>query len=177
MSDNSAPGPDAQTNHSLSLWREGTAKGILSHDTRLRPDLSFRVDKAAWLKGRYKSPLGRLLELDVTLKGPPGWVALHLGLPGGDWSGFGMIGLACLTAAPENMIVRPCVRSGTDDGFVDCFFDKHILSHPEASNHLDAIMIHRRTNLPVDAPWRELVLFLPTDSFRWSLQDLRLFIL
>jgi len=175
MSNTIAPGPDAQANHALSLLKAGTSKGRLTHNLPLSPGLSFKADKAASLKGGYKSPPGRLLELDVTVKGTPDWVEFHVTLPGGDWSAFGLIGLVCVSAAPENIILRPCLRSGTEGRFVDCFFDKHVLSHPQASTHLDAIMFDRRTNLPMDAPWRELILFLPTHSFRWSLQDLRLF--
>jgi len=177
MTDNLAMGPDAQTNHVISILRDGSSSGQLSHDTPLAPEISFKADDAAPLEGRFTSPAGRLLELNVRYDdATPAWAAIHFTVSAMDMSAFGLIGLACRTAAPEVLTVQPCLRSGTEQGFVDCFFSKHILSHPREHSHLDALSFHRNPNLPRLAPWRELVLFLPNRSLVWTLQDLRLFI-
>ena len=87
-----------------------------------------------------------------------------------------MVGFAARIAAPEILVARACLRSGTEEGFVDCFFDKHLLFRPEEASHVDALPVHHRADLPLRAPWRELILFLPTDDFRLSLIDLRVFV-
>lgn len=176
MTDNIATGPDAQVNHALAVLRGTVSKGKIENENHLLPGVTLRADPALNVKGRYSSPEGRLLNLDVTCRARGDWMALHLSLGGGDYSPHGFVGLACRIAAPEPMIVRPCLRSGTKDGFVDSFFHKHILATPEEASHLDALPVHNRSNLPLHAPWRELVLFLPTESFRWSLHDLRVFV-
>ncbi|MEN9063025.1 hypothetical protein [Ponticoccus litoralis] len=88
----------------------------------------------------------------------------------------GTIGFAARIAAPEVFVARAALRSGGPDGFVDCFFDKHLLFRPEEASHVDAIPVHYREPVPAEAAWRELILFLPTHSFRLSIIDLRLFV-
>jgi len=176
MTDNIRLGPDAQTNYTLDLLRDGEFNGEISAEFQLMPGLHFHADKALDISGSYHSPKGRLLELDFSASGEGGWAGLHIALNAPDLSRHGFVGLACRSAAPEMQVIRPCLRSGTAEGFEDCFFEKHILSQPEESSHIDALPIHQRDHLPALAPWRELILFLPTQSFRWSLLDLRVFI-
>lgn len=176
MKDNVFTGPDAQANHILGMLRDGEMSEALTAQTRLLPGLHFHADESLGISGQYHSPAGGMLDLDVRTTGDGAWAALHLALNAPDLSPFGVIGLACRTSAPETRVIRPCLRSGTPDGFEDCFFDKHILSQPEESSHLDALPVHRRDRLPLTSSWRELILFMPTESFRWSLIDLRVFI-
>jgi len=176
MTDNIRLGPDAQTNHALDLLRAAAREDDITASFELLPGIHFHADAAMNPGGRYRSPEGRLLELEMTAEGEGGWAGLHLAINAPDLTPFGFLGLACRTAAPEMQVIRPCLRSGTADGFTDCFFDKHILSQPEEHSHLDALPVHGRDRLPLHAPWRELIFFLPTHSFRWSLLDLRLFI-
>lgn len=175
MTDNISLGPDAQLNHALRVLRTGSMEGEIADEVRVLPGVTLRADPALGAGGRYASPEGRLFDLDVTVSGEGGWLALHMGFPARDLTGFGVIGLACRTAAPEIQVIQPCLRSGTEEGFEDCFFDKHILTQPEESSHVDALPVGHRAQLPVEAPWRELILFLPTRPFRWSLLDLRVF--
>lgn len=174
--ENIAIGPDAQINHALAVLRGGATEGEMADEVRLMPGVFLRADPALQVGGRYTSPEGRLLEMDVTAGAGGGWLALHLSLGGRDYSNYGFVGLACRVAAPEPITVQPCLRSGTEEGFVDCFYDKHVLAMPEEASHLDALSIHNRPNLPLHAPWRELILFMPTHSFRCSLHDLRVFV-
>jgi hypothetical protein len=103
-------------------------------------------------------------------------VGLHLDLPAKDLRQAGVLGFGARFAAPEIMVARVCLRSGTKSGFEDCFFDKHMLLRPEEASHIDALSIHHRADLPVQAPWRELIIFMPTRAFQASLIDLRVFI-
>jgi len=169
-------GADGEANHRLGLLRAGTSGGDLGQRSDLAPGIFLVADPPLEIAGRWASPAGRILEIEATPRGSGAWFALHVGLPARDLSARGVLGLACRSTAPEVVVVQPCLRSGTPDGFEDCFFDKHVLSRSEEASHLDALAVQRRDNLPPQAPWRELILFLPVRSFRWSLIDLRVFI-
>ncbi|MEX5565652.1 hypothetical protein SM764_19730 [Pseudophaeobacter sp. 1A16562] len=177
MIDNIAAGPAENLNYSLAIWRDGQTSGNLSEQTEIQPGIALHPDPELKLQGHWSSPAGRLLELDVSTSGEGNWFGLHMELGGIDLSHAGIIGIACRSAAPTIEVVRVCIRSGrSEGGFDDCFFTKRILAHPEASSHLDALPIGQQLDLPPQAPWRELILFLPLHSFRLHLHDLRLFI-
>lgn len=180
MTDSLALGPDAQLNHLLAVLRHADSAGEIAQPLAWMPGMDLRADPALDVRGRYRSPVGRLLELDIDLNDNPApersFLAIHMALGARDLTGFGLFGIAARTSAPQIELIQPCLRSGLDDGFVDCFFDKHILSRPDEASHLDALAVGQRTDLPAMAPWRELILFLPVRSFTWSLLDLRLFV-
>lgn len=176
MIDSIAIGADGHANHVLAILRNGDHTGDLSQDVTFLPGLKLNADPALALSGQYTSPAGWLLQLDVQIDNPGSWVGLHLDLPANDLSHVGVIGFAARIAGPEVLMARACLRSGSDSGFVDCFFDKHLLFRPEETSHLDAVSVAQRMMLPVQAPWRELILFLPTESFTLSLIDLRVFV-
>lgn len=176
MVDSIAIGADGQANHTLSVLRAKSSEGPLTSDVSFLPGLRLNADPALELSGNYRSPEGQLLEFDAATGPNPGdWVALHLDIPVDDLGPLGLIGFAARIAAPEIFVVRACLRSGIQDGFQDCFFDKHLLFRSEEASHLDALPTGQRANLPARAPWRELVLFLPTRAFQLSLIDLRVF--
>ena len=176
MTDSIALGPDGHTNHVLSLMRNAKSEGELKADMAIIPGFELHVDPALQMQGVYRSPEGRILELDATMAEPGGWTGLHLLLPASSLQRFGVLGFACRTSAPELLMLRACIRSGHAEGFTDCFFDKHILVRPEAATHVDALSVHHQESLPAEAPWREIVFFLPTESFQLSLIDLRVFL-
>lgn len=177
MIDNIALGADGQANHALAVMRSQTSEGDLGSHVDFLPGVMLHADPALELSGRYRSPEGRLLELDArTGPTPGGWVGLHVALPAEDLRNAGALGFAARIAAPEILIVRSCLRSGTPGGFEDCFFDKHLLFRPEEASHVDVLPVHHRDSLPVRAPWRELVFFLPATAFQLSLIDLRIFV-
>ena len=151
-------------------------EGRIDGDTEFRPGLFLNADPALQLSGQWRSPPGRLLELDVQTEGTGAWVVLHLVLNAPNLSDYSWVGFACRSAAPETLMIRPCLRSGTEDGFTDCFFDKHILTVSEARNHVDALHLETSRCIPRTASWRELVLFLPRQNVRWDLHDLRVFL-
>ena len=157
--------------------RAREAQGTLSSDLRFARGFKLHADPALELAGDYRSPRGRLLDFDArTGPNPGGWVGLHLALRVDDLSGMGVVGFAARMAAPEALVVRACLRSGTDAGFTDCFFDKHMLFRAEEAGHVDALQISERPDLPMRAPWREVILFLPTRAFKLSLIDMRVFV-
>jgi len=102
-------------------------------------------------------------------------MALHLRLATTDLSGLDWLGITCRSAARGHAMVRPCLRSGLAKGFTDSFFDRHLLSAETPRNFTDALHVPTRRDIPEQAPWRELVLFLPEAGCVWHLHDLRIF--
>lgn len=175
MTDNIAIGADGQANHLLAELRARPRDGMLGTDVHFLPGLDLHADPELGLSGSWTSPEGRLLDFAAETSAPGGWCGLHLSLPLGTTRGKGVLGFAARIEAPEIFVARACLRSGRSDGFVDCFFDKHLLFTPEEASHVDAIQIPQRDTVPEEAPWRELILFLPTEPFRLSLIDWRVF--
>lgn len=173
-------GPDATARHALDMLREDAREGALGQDPQVAPGVALHADPALGMTGTWRSPPGRLLEIEARPARPGSWFGLHVSLGGCDLDRHGIVGFACRTRSSELQILRACLRSGIDarpgGAFVDRFFDKHILSQPVEGSHLDALPARGHEALPAQAPWRELILFLPTEGFDWSLIDLRLFI-
>lgn len=161
---------------SLPTLRRDSSEGVITPLTEFQPGLFLNADPHLKPAGQWRSPSGRLLELDVEMGGQGAWIGLHMTLDATDLPDNGWIGFACRSAAPEDLMIRPCLRSGTEEGFTDCFFDKHVLAAPEPRNHVDAMALARDLCIPRTAPWRELILFLPRQDFRWHLHDLRPFL-
>lgn len=159
------------------LSRDRSGEGNIENSVIFRPGIALHADPALGVSGTWRSPAGRLLELEAAISGPGQWIALHVALDAPDLSRHAWLGFTCRSAAANEVMVRPCLRSGTDGGFTDRFFDKHILADPEPRCHVDAIHLPTARTLPEAAPWRELVLFLPRESFRWHLHDLRPFLI
>ncbi len=177
MADSLLTRGDGQTNQALDLLRGETREGKLKSRLQILPGIELHAAKALKISGTWRSPPGHLLELDIQTKdAPDGWIGLHLALPVSDLAGAGVAGFAARVTSPQIAPLRVCLRSGIGDGFADCFFDKHVLAHPEESTHVDALAVHQRSNLPLQAPWRELVFFLPEQGGRFALIDLRVFV-
>jgi hypothetical protein len=80
------------------------------------------------------------------------------------------------TQAPAETVARVCLRSGTENGFQDHFFEKLMFFSPQEASHLDVIELNHFSPVLKHAPWRELILFLPSTSFNLRLIDLRVFL-
>lgn len=158
----------------LAVLRAGREAGEVTHGVAPVPGIALQADPALALAGHYQSPAGRLLELEVQVSGQGSWLALHVALSAPDLSGASWLTLTSRSAAGQATMIRPCLRSGLSEGFVDCFFDKHILATRVPQSHVDGIHLPTTRSIPDRAPWRELVLFLPRESFRWHLHDLGL---
>lgn len=177
MTDNLTLNADGQANHTLTVMRNETREGSLTSDIDFLPGLALHADPVLELSGRYRSPEGRILELEAKTGPAPGhWLALHLRVPAQDIRNNGVFGFIARSSAPEILVARACLRSGVEGGFVDCFFDKHILIRPEETLHMDVLSLPYHEQVPTRAPWRELILFLPTQDFKLSLADLRVFL-
>ncbi|NSY39539.1 hypothetical protein [Leisingera sp. ANG59] len=144
--------------------------------TDLGPGVFLNADPALQLAGSYSSPAGYFLDLSAAPAGSGSWFGLHVVLQLPPLQGIAYLGFACRLASPEPQTLRASLRSGTHDGgFSDCFFDKHILASERAHSHLDALYLDCCPDLPLSAPWRELVLFLPCRDFDLNLMHLHLF--
>ncbi len=125
-------------------------------ETRLGADLMLHADPAAEIGGQWDSPAGRLLTIRAENRRPGAWFALHVPLPGAaDLSAFAWLILALRSSADHALIIRACLRSGTDAGFRDDFFPLDVLALPNEADHLDHLVPAHLPDLPPRAPWRE----------------------
>ncbi|MBW7056849.1 hypothetical protein KY389_09095 [Paracoccus bogoriensis] len=135
--------------------------------------LALHVDPDLQMAGNWRSPSGRLLELVLRPAASGAWTGLHLTLDLPDLAGLRFLGLAARAVAPDEVLIRACLRSGLPGGgFLDHFLPRHWLAHDEAATHHDLIHLPSQNALPVQAPWRELVLFLPCRAVELHLHDL-----
>lgn len=177
MTNNIRLGPDANANQILRVLRAENPTGDIQCDTPIAPGVLFSFDPAGTLKGSLQDNEDALLSFRVESLKDSHWLALHVALGGFDLDGFGVIGFICKSTAPSAVAMKTCIRSGTEAGFVDCFFDKQVVSYAQTSTHLDAMDVEGRKNLPTQAPWRDFILFLPPDRpVEATLLDLRFFI-
>lgn len=177
MTEHAAPDSREPLCTALDSLRGSSGHGPIAGTTEFSAGLALRADPETRLRGQYRSPAGRMLELEVVTEAPCNWIALHITLAAKDLTGAAWIGFACHSAGRDEVMVRPCLRSGTGDGFGDCFFPRHLLSDHEPRSHVDALYLPGARGVPETAPWRELVLFLPRETFVWHLHDLRLFLI
>lgn len=176
MVDNLLLGPDAQVNHLTSLLRSTAGTGSLVEGAPLAPGAFLSVDQEAKLSGQFKTGEGAVLNLAYEVQKPPRWLAMHLqmgSLPLNETSVFGVV---CKSQAPQAATFRICLRSGIAGGFVDAFFDKHVVAYADQSTHVDLLRLESRSDVPAEAPWRELILFFQTRSAQITVRDLRVFI-
>lgn len=177
MTNNIRLGPDANANQILRVLQAENPTGDIVCDTPITPGVLFSFDPAGTLKGSLLEDADAILSFRIESLKDSHWLALHVSLGGFDLDGFGVIGFICKSDAPSAVAMKTCIRSGTEAGFVDCFFDKQVVSYSQTSTHLDAMDVEGRKNLPAQAPWRDFVLFLPPDRpVEATLRDLRFFI-
>lgn len=163
----------------LTRFHNKDSAGTLTAETtELAPGLFLNADPSLELSGQWRSPPGRLLELQVETTGRGAWMALHVALPVSGLQDITYLGYACRTAGTSPWMIRPCLRSGLEDGsFIDTFFRKHILTTARPVSHLDALYLDSCQELPLTALWRELVFFFPCEDFRIHLHHLYIFAL
>jgi len=150
-----------------------------SHAMDLAPGVSLRADPASTITGHWSRPAGRLVEIATHVTRPGGWFGLHVTIPLPDLTGLTWIGLILRSSATPAAAIWPCLRSGrADGGFHDLFFARHVLSRSRESDHHDIIPLSWHPDLPLQAPWREVILFLPpAEDTHLMLHDLRIFVL
>jgi hypothetical protein len=155
-----------------------------SHSADLCPGVALHRDPDAGLTGTWSSPAGRLIEMQTQVARPGAWFGLHIRLPAevADLERVRWIGIVARTSSLRVMAIRVGLRSGlprmAGGGFQDSFLPRHILCQPRQSDHHDLLCPADLPDLPQQAPWRELVLFLPPAApVDWVLHDLRIFAL
>lgn len=168
--------PDHVTNRKLARLRMQRSEGRIGETTSISSNISLHADPNLDIGGQFLSQKGELLTLNADYGAQGEWAGLHIQIPAKDLSSHLSVGFSLRGRAPDYTILTPCFRSGTESGFVDSFFDKHILLHGDEDSHVDALEIHDREDVPLHAPWRQLVLFLPTVDFKLTLSDLRVFL-
>lgn len=163
----------------LTAFHQQISAGELRPDaTHLAPGVTLHADPKLQLSGRYTSAAGRCLDLQITCQGQGDWLGLHLPLPQPDFTNAVYFGFVCRIAAPSSWIIRAALRTGlANEGFVDSFFHKHLLTSARPQTHMDVVYLDSLPELPLQATWRELVLFLPPQSCQLNLLQLRPFVL
>lgn len=177
MTDNLRLGPDAEANHRIRLLRAEAPAGDIENGTPLVPGVWLAWPGEGAVAGSLRAGADLALDLDVTAVDGCDWYTLNVSLGGFDLKDSAVLGVVAKGSAARTLALKACVRSGTEDGFVDCFFDKHLILTGEEAVHLDIFETRATAQLPAEAPWRDFVLFLPTDrSFALTLSDLRFFV-
>lgn len=174
--DNLLLGPEAPVNHTIALMRAAPKGGRILDGARPAPQAFFSVDPRGEVEGNFTTGGGNVIGLKYAVRKAPDWLALHLVLGGVDLSDGAVFGVVCKSRAAEATTVRLCLRSARVDGFVDAFFDKHLVAFAEASTHLDLLRIPARDDIPGQAGWRELILFFQPAPAELEIEDLRVFI-
>lgn len=139
------------------------------------PSITFWLDEE---QGRQdlicRSAPGGGINLKSTVFASGRWMGLHFGLGDLDLSRSAVLGYYSQQRSSRSCTWRVCLRSGTPDGFVDHFFDKHVVAHSGSSTQVDMLELQSLKTLPLRATWRELVVFFFPESFDVTLQDFRL---
>lgn len=175
MTDNLDFGLAADANHALAVLRAMTLNQRIDSEQRFVPGLYLSLDEASDTKARIESQPATLLDLSCETRRPGAWLSLNLELGACDLSRCSVLGIMCKSQAPETLTFRVCLRSAVEGGFRDAFFPKRVISYGQESVHADLIKLEEREDVPAQAAWRELILFLPPDLHRLSLRDLALF--
>lgn len=177
MTNNIQLGPDAEINQLIRILKAQSPGGGIPCETPISPGVRFSFDPEAQFQGHLRPEVEGLLSFRVEKIEETGWFALHVMLGGADLSDYSVIGFVCKSDAPSSLALKTCIRSGTESGFVDCFFEKHVVAYAETSVHLDVIDLSRKPDFPQQAPWRDFVMFFPNDKpTDLTLRDLRFFI-
>lgn len=138
--------------------------------------LRLMADPAAVMTVHWSSPRARLLEVSGTVTTPGQWFALRLTLDLPDLTGLAGLGFWLRGAADPALVMQAALRSGTQDGHVDCIFERDILCHAASGDHTALMLTDRTPDLPLRAPWREFLLLLPPyRPITLALDALRLF--
>ena len=178
MSDHLAYTPDAQINRTIALLAQTRRKNSITKGrTELTPGAWLDVDPQSEVSGSLTVGEKGLLQLSYSVKVRPKWLSLSLKLGKVDFAHCSALGIAVKTRSAEATSFHPCLRSAAGSGYVDCFFDKHVVAYAESSVHVGMVNLAERADrVPTQAAWRDLILFFSTSDATLDLQDLRVFI-
>ncbi len=149
--------------------------GLLSPDGALAPGVWIHGDPEGRQQVQSVAHPGGGLNLRAEVQHPGGWLAMHVALGAVDLSDRALIGFYAHSQALRACTWRACLRSGTETGFIDHFFDRDVVAYAAPSSHSDVLELAAQRGLPQRALWREFILFFHVESFDFTLLDLRLF--
>lgn len=179
MQDNFFLGPDADVRFALSAMRAHEATGkILAENTVILNGITLSFGPGGQLRGNYSSGRDNILSLNLTCRSRslPHWQCLKVPLGAMNLTGAAAIGIIARSFAPHSTVSRFTLRSGRDGDFVDQNFGKAMVSFAAPSTHLDLIEITKEPNLPLEAQWRDLILFFRPGPLEIEILDLRFFV-
>ncbi|MCL4186297.1 MAG: hypothetical protein KJZ85_01720 [Rhodobacteraceae bacterium] len=177
MTHNLSLGPEADVMHGLAVLRASQPVGPIVAGQPLGPGVSLVLDPEGQTEAEAIAAPGALMGLRLRAIVPGRWAGLHIVLGPLDLTDRHVIGVVLRTRAPAVTTLRIALRSGREGGFDDCDFPKRLVAFGEDSTHVDLLQTARHPDtLPLQAPWRELVLFLPPAGCELVIQDLRLFV-
>lgn len=136
-------------------------------------DFTAELDPKAAFGAEWHSPRGRILEVDFQPKGRVRWFGLHLQIDP-DMRPYRWYGFALRHAASRPIGFRAALRADGHDE-ADVFFPRHLMVGPQQSDHIDVFDPSLLPDFPLEARFRELILFLPVSlDYQYALHDLRL---
>ena len=179
MQDNLFIGPDADVRFALGALRALEASGtIAAEKTVILNGITLSYSRDGQMTGQYRSESGNMLSLNLACRSRslPQWQCLTIPLGAMDLAGTAAVGVIARASAPQSTISRFILRSGRDGDFVDQPFGKALVSFAAPSTHLDVIEIAKAPNLPLQAQWRDLILFFRPGPLEIEILDLRFFV-
>lgn len=148
----------------------------ISSGQALVPGVTFWLDAEQGQQSLHGGPArGGGVNIKTKVEAPGRWMGLHFQLGDHALADLAVLGVYSQQRAARAMTWRMCLRSGTADGFVDHFFDKHTVAYAASATHVGTLELAAQTGLPRGTTWRELILFFHPESFDLTVQDLRLF--
>lgn len=175
MSDNLLLGPDAPVTHTIDMLRSLPVRGAIEDGAQISAGAFIAVDPKGRVTGSYSTGSGSVIRMNYQVAQPVRWVTLNLPLGGVDFTSRTIFGVVCKSRAQQATTFRLCLRSATPDGFVDTFLDKHVVAFAQSSTHIDLVQLVKR-DVPLQAEWRQFLLFFPLTDADLEIEDLRVFI-
>ena len=169
--------PDAHLAATLNALRGLTFDGTAADTQHLVPGVFFSADPQGQVTVQASSRPGMLLNFRVQVDRPGRWLSLNMGVGSADLTDARIVSFACKADARATTAFRVCLRSGTEGGFRDVLFAKPVICGPDTAVHMDVLSLATTPEVPRQAPWRELVIFLDRDPQDVTLHDFRLTIL
>lgn len=177
MANNLDLSPDGQLAFSLTSLRGWDYAGPVVNGQHLVPGIFFSLDPEADNTVDVESRVGDLMSFRLGADRPGRWLTLNMGVGSADLSGCKIVGFACKLDAPATTTFRVCFRSGNEGGHRDVFFPKSVVAYPKTALHLDVLEIEANTDIALQAPWREMVIFFARETTKINLRDFRLFVI
>jgi hypothetical protein len=168
--------PDSHLAATLTALRGLTFDGFVADTQHLVPGVFFSLDPEGKTAVHVDSLPGNLLAMRVEVERPGRWLSLNMGVGDANLAGCRIVSFACKSDARTGTQFRVCLRSGVAGGYRDAFFPKTVICGAGTSIHMDVLDLTKH-DVPIDAPWREIVIFFEPYSMALTLQDFRLTIL